>query len=131
MARGRRKPLQRIILTGCYTCRWQMLDDAGEAPDPLPPPEGGEGMCPACMARCYAEGMAEAAEEWTVAPPACVNCHKPWDQHHRKGWCFWLSETDHVPISYSPTTRTVLQLVGDDGHPFGAPPIAGQENVHG
>jgi len=118
MARGRTKQ-KRIMLTGCCTCRWQMLDDAGETPDPSPPPEAGEGMCPACMTRCYAEGMAgiEGEQEAYVPLPVGVNCHKRRAEHHRDGWCFWLSDTDHLPIAYSPTMRTVLQLVGEDGRP--------------
>jgi hypothetical protein len=85
------------------------------------------------MARCYAEGMAEGegTKEAYVPTPVCVNCHKRRAAHHRDGWCFWLSDADHLPIQYSTTTRTVLQLVGDDGQPLGAPPEAGQENAHG
>src|SRR5262245_55648058 len=117
MARGRTKQ-KKIILTRCYTCRWGMLHDEGKAPDPLPPPEVGEGMCPACMTRCYAEGMADEA---SVPQPLCVNCHKRRAEHHQDGWCCWLSDTDHLPIQYSATERAVLQLVDEEGRPLVAP----------
>jgi hypothetical protein len=55
----------------------------------------------------------------------CVNCGKVRAKHHRDGWCFWLSDTDHLPIRYSTSEVTVLQLVDEDGHSLRRSPEQG------
>ena len=52
---------------------------------------------------------------------ACVNCGAVRAKHHQDGWCFWLSDTDHLPIRYSTTAVAVLQVVDDKGRPFVRP----------
>jgi hypothetical protein len=63
--------------------------------------------------------------EAEMSEALCVNCKKPRNRHHRDGWCYWLSETDHLPIQYSTRERTVLVLVDETGQPLVAPPEAG------
>lgn len=54
---------------------------------------------------------------------ACVNCGASRAKHHREGWCFWLSDEEHLPLQYSEGERTVfvLELVDDAGEPLIAP----------
>jgi len=48
--------------TGCYLCHWEPLIDSDDAPDELPAPLPGEGMCPPCLARMYREALVEDEE---------------------------------------------------------------------
>ena len=57
-----------------------------------------------------------------MAARRCVNCGAWRQDHHRDGWCFWISDTDHLPIQYSATEVTLLQLVDDNGEALVAPP---------
>jgi len=59
--------------------------------------------------------------EGQAVQPACVNCGQAQANHHRDGWCFWLSDTDHFPLQYSATAQTIVVLVDDQGRPLGAP----------
>jgi hypothetical protein len=61
-----------------------------------------------------------------MAEPVCVNCGAVRQEHHRDGWCFWLSDADHLPIQYSESERTILVVVDDDGQPLRPPSDAAE-----
>jgi hypothetical protein len=56
--------------------------------------------------------------EASMSESACVNCGEVRAKHHRDGWCFWLSDTDSLPIQSSTTEVAVLQVVDDEGRPL-------------
>lgn len=51
----------------------------------------------------------------------CVNCGAMRAEHHPDGWCFWISDKEHLPLAYSTEERTILQLVDENGQPLQFP----------
>jgi hypothetical protein len=59
----------------------------------------------------------------------CMNCGVVRAKQHRDGWCFWLSDIDHLPIQYSETEVAVLQIVDEAGRPLGPPSTTEEEKA--